>query len=259
MSKSNEPSRPAAGSAAARKEQTRAKAAAARAEQAKHDRRRRNLIGGITAVVALAVIVGGGIAVQAARNSTDGPTGTPSGVTADYGITVGSADAPVQVSAYEDFQCPRCEEFETETGSTLAGLVADGTVSLTYQPMAFLDGSSTDDYSTRSLNAVACVVNSDPNAFQAFHNALFANQPAEGGPGLTNDKLTELAATAGADDPSVGTCIVNLTYENWTKAATDAASKAGVNSTPTIKVNGTVLEDRSPAGLQAAVTAAQGG
>jgi protein-disulfide isomerase len=229
-----------------------------RAAQAAKDRRRRNLIGGISAAVVLAVVVAGGIAIQANRNSTANSSAAPSGATADYGIVVGSADAPVTVTAYEDFQCPHCEEFEQATAATLADLVSAGTIKITYQPMAFLDSSSTDDYSTRALNAAACVVDADPAAFQEFHDTLFANQPAEGGPGLTDDQLTSYAAAAGAGGASVAACIRNESFKGWTQRATDAASKAGVNSTPTIKVNGEVLQDTSPAGLEAAVTAAAG-
>jgi protein-disulfide isomerase len=46
------------------------------------------------------------------------------------------------------------------------------------------------------------------------------------------------------------------TYKPWTEHVTDEASKAGVTSTPTIKVNGRDVEDRSPEGITAAVAAA---
>ena len=96
----------------------------------------------------------------------------------------GIADAPVTVDLYEDFQCPNCKAFEDETGETLAQLVADGTVQAHYHGMAFLDTSANDQYSTRALNAAAVVVDAaGPDAFQTFHDLLFANQPDEGGRG----------------------------------------------------------------------------
>jgi protein-disulfide isomerase len=235
-------------------ERRKAQAAALRAEQAARDRRRRNLIGGITAVALLAIIVAVGIAIQSNRSSGGGDT--PTGVTADGGIVAGSADAPVQVTIYEDFQCPACQAFEAQTGGTVSALLEEDAIRVTYRPIAFLDHSSTDNYSTRALNAAACVINSDPAAFQAFHDALFVQQPAEGGPGLTADQLTSIATQAGADDPKVGTCIQDQPYEGWTADVTDAASKAGVNQTPTVLVAGEPLENTSPAGLRAAVQTA---
>ena len=164
------------------------------------------------------------------------------------------------VDLYEDFQCPNCKAFEDTTGGTLAQLVADGTVQARYHGMAFLDTSANDRYSTRALNAAAAVVAAaGPEAFQSFHDLLFANQPAEGGAGLTDDQLIACAAQAGASGPTVQQDIRDLTYADWVKTATDQASKDGVTGTPTAFVDGTKLADLSAAGLTAAVAGAQAG
>ncbi len=164
------------------------------------------------------------------------------------------------VDLYEDFQCPNCKTFEDESGSTLAQLVADGTVQARYHGMAFLDTSANDDYSTRALNAAAVVVaTAGPDAFQTFHDLLFANQPAEGGSGLTDDQLVAYADQAGASGGTVEQDIRDLTYGDWVATATDQASKDGVTGTPTVFVDGTKLADLSSDGLTAAVAAAQAG
>ena len=124
------------------------------------------------------------IVVQTQRTATVRRRGRRRPTSTARSIAVGSADAPVTVDLYEDFQCPNCKAFEDESGSTLAQLVADGTVQARYHGMAFLDTSANDQYSTRALNAAAVVVAAaGPEAFQTFHDLLFANQPAEGGPG----------------------------------------------------------------------------
>jgi protein-disulfide isomerase len=92
-----------------------------------------------------------------------------------------------------------------------------------------------------------------PDGFQQFHDALYAEQPAEGGAGLTNDRLLDLAVAAGAPRDAANAAIVGLTYKGWTAKVTEAASKAGVTSTPTVIVNGTTLADHSPGALAAAV------
>ena len=114
---------------------------------------------------------------------------------------------------------------------------------------------STNRYSSRSLNAAACVVDSTPAAFPAFHDTLFAAQPAEGGSGLSDIRLTELAEQAGA--PGVGSCIAGERYAGWARSTTDAASRAGANSTPTILVDGTPLREWTDEALRTAVTAAR--
>lgn len=257
MTKPNRRTVPGVRDGNSRTQARREKAAALRTKHAAQERRRRNLIGGIIAAVVLALIVTIGIAIQTSRNSTDGPTTAPRGLTADGGYTVGQADAPVEIEVYEDFQCPACAAFEQQIGPTVTDLVDAGDARVTYYPIAFLDRASTDRYSTRALNSTACVIDTAPQSFPAFHDALFANQPAEGGPGLSNDQLISLAVDAGADREQITSCVDNLTFENWTRQVTDAVSRAGINQTPTVLVNGQPLTARSPAGLRAAVQAAQ--
>jgi protein-disulfide isomerase len=226
-----------------------------REQERRSERRRRRIT---TAVVALLVaIVGGGAALQAARSTADGPAAAPTGVTADgYGVLLGSADAPVLVEVYEDFMCPACGNFEEAAGAALREMTADGSVRVVFRPMAFLDGASTARYSTRALNASACAV--DAGQFPAYHAGLFAAQPAEGGPGLSDARLVALGVDAGITDQGFADCVENLDFLPWTQRATDAASKAGVVQTPTIRVNGEALTVATLPGLQAAVQAATG-
>ena len=241
------------------RERLAARRAAEAAARAKAERRRRTVLGGIVAAVAVVVAVVVVIVVQTARTSTSTNAAVPAH-TANGVIVVGSADAPVTVDLYEDFQCPNCKAFEEASGSTLAQLVAAGTVQAHYHGMAFLNTSANDQYSTRALNAAAAVVNAaGPEAFQTFHDLLFAHQPAETGSGLTDEKLIEYAGQAGATGSTVLAQIRDRTYADWVATATDQASKDGVTGTPTVFVGGTKLADLSPDGLTAAVTAAQAG
>ncbi len=237
---------------------TREKAAAMRADAARAEARRRNLtivglvIGALVVVVAVAGIVAAG---TSSKTSAAAP---PANVTNDA-IVVGKASAPVTLKVYEDFQCPVCADFERLNRTQIDQWVSDGTVKVEYRPLAFLDRASPDRYSTRSLNAVGAVVNATPSAFSAFHTSLFENQPAENGPGLTDDKLISLAVAAGAKDADIRPAIVGLKYESWTKAVTDRASKAGITGTPTVFVNGKIVENWTAENLKAAVDAAAKG
>jgi protein-disulfide isomerase len=237
------------------------KRAAEAAARARAERRRRSVVGAVVAAVLVVVAVVAVIVVQSGRTTTSANAAVPSG-TADHGTTivVGSADAPVTVDLYEDFQCPNCKAFEDTSGATLAQLVADGKVQAHYHGMAFLDTSANGAYSTRALNAAAAVVDTaGAEAFQRFHDLLFANQPAEGGSGLTDDQLVAYAAQAGASSETVQQDIRDRTYGDWVKNVTDQASKDGVTGTPTVLVGGQKLADLSPDGLTAAVQAEQAG
>jgi protein-disulfide isomerase len=247
---------------AAARQRIEEKRAAEAAARAAAERRRRTVVGGVTAAVVLVVAVVVAIVVQTSRTSTSAEAAVPAGAVDDgTTVVVGSADAPVTVDVYEDFQCPVCKSFEDAAGSTLAQLVDDGTAQVHYHGMAFLDHASTTEYSTRALNAAAAVLDAaGPDAFQAFHDLLFANQPAEGGSGLTDDQLVELAAQAGATGDAVEQQIRDRTYADWVETVTDRASKDGVTGTPTVFVDGERLDQAqlTAEGIQAAVTAAAG-
>jgi len=218
-----------------------------RERELEQQRRARIIVTVIVAVVVLIVVV---VAVAIIpRLGEEGPT--PSGITAENGIrstaaqptspTTGGSGSlePVQVVVYEDFHCPSCKEFESSAGGYLQQQVDVGAIEVEYRPIAILDRVSSTDYSTRSAGAAACVLeDADVATFVTFHDALFANQPAEGGPGLSGDDLVQIAEQSGASG-DVGACISNGTYEDWTARATEAASQDGVVQTPTVRVNGT--------------------
>jgi hypothetical protein len=65
---------------------------------------------------------------------------------------------------------------------------------------------------------------------------LFANQPAEGGAGLSDDELKKLATDIGAK--SIDSCVENKTYRPWVKYTTQEAAAIGVTGTPTVLVEG---------------------
>ena len=222
-----------------------AKAAAERDRRRQAKARQRAL-----AVVILTIVVGIAlVAVTLLTGSDDEPAPkssptttptaggpTPANLT-DGGIVIGEADAPVTVTIYEDLLCPFCKQAHDTNKDQYAAWVAEGKVKLDYRPISFLDRASSDQYSTRALNAIAAVVNSAPEAFPKYHDALLAEQPAEGGEGLSDGKLIELAVAAGAPEAEIREAVENRTFFGWTVATTQQANQAGVNGTPTIFVN----------------------
>ncbi len=216
--------------------------------------RRRNLTRGAVAAAVLLVVVGVGLLVQTQRG-TDPAAGPPGGSTGaqNQSIVVGRPQAPVTVVVYEDFQCPACKQFEEQSAEYLKSLVDDGKVRVEYRPIAFLDKASTTAYSSRALNATGCVIDRSPASFQKFHDLLFGAQPAEGSAGLPDSRLVSLAREAGAGD--VDRCVKDRAFSAWTKGVTDQSSKDKVVGTPTVLVDGEVLQSFGQADLAKAVDA----
>lgn len=220
------------------------------------DRRRHRRVVTAASGTVVALVVALGVGVQATRDSVEGPTGDPRGIVGG-GVVLGSADAPVTVVVYEDFLCPACRAADARLGASYDALLEEEAIRLEHRPIAILDGYSTDRYSSRALNAAACVADADVTAYPAFSDGLFAAQPVEGGPGLTDSDLAEIASAAGA--PDVGSCIADGRFADWARRTTDDASRAGVNSTPTILVGGTPLQEWTDEALRSAVSAATQG
>jgi protein-disulfide isomerase len=233
------------------------KLAAMRAQAARQQARRRTALATGIVLVVIALVVAIFVIVQNARRDGATASAAPANLGPDNSFVVGGGgNPPVTLVAYEDFQCPVCKQFEAANSSQIDTWVKAGTVKVEYRPIAFLDRMSSTKYSTRALNAAAAVLNSSPSAFPAFHELLFANQPAENSAGLSDAKLVDLAVQAGADRAAVTTAVKNQTYKGWTVSVTEAASKAGITATPTLQVNGETLKDYRPATVKAAVDAA---
>ena len=190
--------------------------------------------------------------------------GAPS-VATGYGLRTsppspGDVDNRVVVTLFEDLQCPACKQFEAIFGDAVATLRADPDVIVEYRMISFLDGASSNRYSSRATNASACVAEAtatggDWSTWLRYHTMLYDRQPAEGGAGHDDATLAELALDAGSTD--VRDCITANTYGAWVRAGTQDAL-AGITGTPTVTINGRTVELSTPEALISAVELAGG-
>lgn len=223
-----------------------------REQIARERRRKRNLWTSLVAVAALVIAGMIGWAVYASQRS--GAYNTPRGAAEEAsGIAVGKG--PVLVDVYEDFLCPVCRRFETSAGPTVDQLIAAGKVRVVYHPVAYLDRYSTTAYSTRSSAASGCAA--DGGKFHEYAKALYERQPPEGSAGLTDEQLIDIGTSVGLNAGSFGSCVRDGTYKTWTGHVTEAASKRGVNGTPTVFVAGAPVDATAEA-ITAAVQKAGG-
>ncbi|CAB4709352.1 MAG: thioredoxin domain-containing protein [Actinobacteria bacterium] len=219
-----------------------AKAAEALRQQQRAERRRTQL-SVLGVVLAMVLIIGAGFAIQRARDDST-EVAAPTAAQAEYGVTIGDADAPHQVVIYEDFLCPFCGELEAASHERLAKLAEQGKVQVDYRPFDLL--SRISDYPVRATNAFAVVLDAaGPEVAKKFHDLIYASQPSESGPFPDDDWLVEKAVEAGATEADVRPGIEDLSMKSWVTEATQAAIDAGVNGTPTVLVDGKVVQDAS--------------
>lgn len=229
-------------------------------EQQRRAKRRTALIQVGVGAVVIAIVVGITLVVLSRRDGSDtvSSSATPPGLTSDGGIVFGTG--PVKLSAIEDFQCPVCKNFESTSGDLLKSYREGSDVSVEYRPIAFLDRSSSTEYSSRALNASMCVLAAKgKDAWMTMHEELYANQPEEGTAGLPDSDLVDMANQAGATGSDVKACIDDRRYDAWVqKQTSDIMGHDGVTGTPTVTVDGTVVSSPTPDALTAAVATASG-
>lgn len=143
--------------------------------------------------------------------------------------------APVKVDFWEDFQCPNCRNFEVVVNSYVNSLVKAGKIKAVYHAMSFIGPES-----ILAANAAACA--SDAGKFLEYHTALYANQGKSENSGIwTPLYLKKLGDAVGIKDTNFEKCVASSKYNGWVSAIETDATKRGVNSTPTVFVNGTLM------------------
>ncbi|MFR9752936.1 DsbA family protein [Nocardia sp. 004] len=238
------------------------------------DRNRNILIQVAVAAVLIALIAAIGISVAAKKARRDDPGPTPSiaatanqdpsgisGSITDTGaIRIGKPDAKVTVRVVADMQCPACKAFEDANGQVLTDAVNNGTAAVEYNVVAFLDRMSSTEYSSRTANASYCVAEADPAKYQAWLATMFERQPTEGGAGLPDEELIQIAKDAGYTDDTVAACISDRKYDKYVQARSADVSASGINATPTVFVDGKQINQREalmvPGGLEPVIAAA---
>lgn len=274
-----------------RREEARAQAARLREEQARAARRQRNLV--IVLLVVGLLVVGGVVAWILSNQPEPAPdfTGSddplsevvmPAGATDKGGILVdsegvagssdGAGEGAVPVVVYADFMCPICNTFEQLNGETLAALREEGEITVEYRPVAILDRySQGTEFSTRAAAAAGLVADQAPEQFLAFHDAMFANQPAENTAGLDDATIAGIARDAGVPEEVAATIedgsylTGDASFRRWVAAASEQADRDFPEGfgTPTILVGGENIADqgvdwRVEGALADAIEAARG-
>src|SRR5690625_2826932 len=228
-----------------RREAARRRAEELRAETARREKRARlitiiSTVAGLSVLAVLIMI----IVSQGSKSPIEAVENQPNNVV-DGSIQFGDvANEEVEAIVYSDYMCPVCKDFEDINGADLKDLAQTDGVVVSYFPLSFLDRSSQGTkFSTRSSNAAMCVADGAKDSFIEFHESMFANQPEENSPGLTNEEIADIAAAAGAPD-SVRQCIMNEEFTDYVDASSQYASaNDGGTGTPTVRINDKDIAD----------------
>lgn len=154
----------------------------------------------------------------------------------------GPVDAPVTLVVFDDFQCPYCARLAPVLKQVLERNSQTVRLVLKNFPL------SMHRYARKA--AIAALAAGRQGKYWQMHDLLFENYRQ-----LSDEKVDELAGK------------LNLDMARWKKDLADPAlaaqvdadlrqgQKLGVRGTPTLYVNGRLVRDRSPQGLQQLIDA----
>ncbi|MBC7463268.1 MAG: thioredoxin domain-containing protein [Actinobacteria bacterium] len=201
----------------------------------------------------VAFVIAVGVVFSILSNRPNSSKAIPSSVSAANGKAIvfnaGLKNKPV-VDIWEDLQCPVCARFEQTNGEHIQKLITEKRAVVNFHLLSFIGPES-----ILAANALAC--SADEDKFLALHKYLYATQGAENSGIWSNEGLISAAKEAGLSTSTFSSCVNSGKYTNWVSDVGDEGAAKGINSTPTVFVNGKELDRKTQyfdlAGFSAAV------
>jgi protein-disulfide isomerase len=197
---------------------------------------------GFYAALAVVCVAGGAWLFYQSRHRApaQAPATGPAPIITDSfpGYEMGSANAPVTIVEYSDFQCPYCGNFATvQMPEVRSQLIEAGKVRWRFRDFPL------HDHSTTAAMAANCA--GEQGKFWPMHDRLFGEQFQWAQSNKDPSKqFREYAKGAGVDLDRYDACMDSRRYENRIKASQQEGIALGAHGTPTFFVNGRHFEGR---------------
>jgi protein-disulfide isomerase len=150
------------------------------------------------------------------------------------GYSKGSADAPVEVVEYSDFQCPYCAQLAVVQFPDIERrLIATGRVRWTFRDFPL------EIHSHARLASRAAQCAGEQGRFWEMHDALLWRQREWANLRSVRSKFEAYARELGVDRRAFSDCIQSSKYDGRVQASFEEGRSRGVSGTPTLFVNGT--------------------
>lgn len=148
----------------------------------------------------------------------------------ENGIAKGPAKAPVEIVEFSDLQCPHCKEAQP----TVVKLMADEpNARFVFQPFPL----PSHDWAMKAASYAECVGQKNNEAFWKFIDAVY-NAQSDITASNVDQKLTDLATSAGLKAPDVATCSVLPDTRARIEHSLALGKEVGVTGTPTLFIAG---------------------
>ena len=197
-------------------------------------------------VVAAAALVVAGLLILPSLRANMTPVGeiktaVPHNHPSPDGTAQGDPNAKVLIEVWEDFQCPACQGYSEQVEPQVTDTyVATGKARYVFHQYPFLDTNSATKESHQAANASMCA--NEQGRFWDYHDIVFANWNGENQGAYSDKRLVAFAETIGLDMTKFNDCFNANRYKDQIEQDKAAGEKAGVQGTPSVFVNGTLIK-----------------
>jgi len=184
----------------------------------------------VIGLIAAVVLVGiGAIALQTNQNKAE-PVKT------SQDKSMGNADAPVVVVEYGDYQCPACGRFaSTVKPKIVEEFVNSGQVRFVFRSFQFIG-----EESQWAAEAAECA--NEQGKYWEYYEKLYSSQAGENAGAFRKENLESFAVALGLETEQFNQCLASGKYTKKVEAETLEAQSLGLRSTPSLLVNGELVD-----------------
>ena len=145
---------------------------------------------------------------------------------------LGSADAPVTLIEFGDYQCPRCKAWFENTKPTIdSNYIDTGIVKMYFVDLRYIGGDS-----ITATAATYCAQEQD--AYWEYHDTLYENQGRVDGGWASRDNLVRFAGDVGLDTDEFSACLRASEHQDRLDFNAEQATAQNIHSTPQFLIAG---------------------
>jgi len=152
------------------------------------------------------------------------------------GPVEGNANAPVEIVEFSDFQCPHCKHAQPKIEQLMS---QSPNARLVFENFPL---TNIHKWAEHAADYADCIARKNPEQFWKFAREVYDQQEQ-----ITDDnavqKLSAIATDAGADAFATATCADSSETKVRVNQQYELGASVGVNSTPTIFLNGRKIEN----------------
>ncbi len=149
------------------------------------------------------------------------------------GSSIGTADAPVVLEVYEDYQCPVCAKYSLEVEPSLVNkYVAAGQLRIQHNDIAILGPGDASDESMITAKGAYCA--NEQGKYWSYAHWIYNNQIGENQGDFNTDRVTQIAVAAGVEEQAFSSCLASEAALTRVGETTSKALGLGISSTPTM-------------------------